>query len=581
MDIAERARAAGIRTEYADAWGRLRQADQAVLQKVLDALRDPSPAVISRSSEAPVAFRGDFDRVWLLTCQLYSLRSSRNWGIGDFSDLGDLIDHAAAWGCAGIGINPVHALLDNGPADFSPYAPSSRLFLNTNYIDWSAVEDLNESWTASRRVEIERARRGELVDYELVTTLKVAAAREAYSAFTESASTDRASRFETFRLRKGEKLSHFACFEVLRKHFGGAWWDWPDKWRVSSAEGADELRNGEYSGQIQLVEYMQWIADEQLSECKHRAQRAGMKIGLYLDVAVGVQAGGFDAWAEQGAIARSLSVGAPPDILNTAGQDWGLSAFSSGGLQHRSFEPLREMLVSAMVHAGAIRLDHVLGLRRLYMIPHGTPAAAGVYVDMPFDQMMDVIAEESQKYRCIVIGEDLGTVPDGLREQLGARGVLSYTVMMFEQNAEGFLDPAHYRRESLVTFNTHDLATFEGWIAGTDIKVKQSIGIDPGETLEDRARAVAKLSRRIGSGPSEKRIPFLDVVRALARSPSRILAISIDDLFGVTEQPNVPGTITEHPNWRRRLPCSVEALEQAIDAEVLQASLAERCPRCR
>ena len=220
-----------------------------------------------------------------------------------------------------------------------------------------------------------------------------------------------------------------------------------------------------------------------------------MKVGLYLDVAVGVQSDGFDAWNEQVAISRQLAVGAPPDPLNTAGQNWGLAGFNAAGLEIKSFEPYREMLRASMRHAGAIRLDHVLGLKRLYLVPHGFAADNGVYVQMPFEALLAATAQESVAHRCVVIGEDLGTVPEGFREQMADWGIWSYQVMMFERDDQGkFRGIDHYTANALVTFNTHDLSTYAGWRSFSDLKLKRSLGIDPGESDDARWHALAMLT---------------------------------------------------------------------------------------
>ena len=577
MDIAACARAAGIHADYYDANGNHRHADDSVLRAVLAAVSQQSPVEKYEpiAHEGNVAFQGDFDRVWLLTCQLYSLRSDRNWGIGDFSDLIALIAHSRTWGCAGVGLNPLHALFDDRPTECSPYAPNSRLFLNTLYIDWTNVPELPRGWIDVRAGELARAKQSEFVDYDTVALLKRAAAREAFQVFKKRADPHRCESFAAFRQRRARSLGYFSCFEVLRKQLSSAWWDWPDQWQRPSESLIDALRSGEYADEMSFVEFTQWVADQQLSACAEAAKRAGMEIGLYLDVAVGVQAGGFDAWYEQTAILRSLSVGAPPDALNTAGQDWGLSGFSGPGLRARSFEPLRDILESAMRYSGAIRLDHVMGLRRIFLIPRGVSARDGVYIDMPFDDMTDVIADTSEQFRCIVIGEDLGTVPDGLRAQLKSRGILSYTVMMFERDGAGFIDPSDFRSNSLVTFSTHDLATFKGWHTGWDIAMKQSLGIDPGESADDRGAARDALCRRVGRD-GQMDVDFLTVMAELAKSPSRLLAVGIEDLLGLEEQPNIPGTIDEHPNWRRKLPVSIELLAERIDAQRLISAMAGR-----
>jgi 4-alpha-glucanotransferase len=301
-----------------------------------------------------------------------------------------------------------------------------------------------------------------------------------------------------------------------------------------------------------------------------------MKVGLYLDVAVGVQSGGFDAWNEQVAISRHLAVGAPPDALNTAGQNWGLAGFNAAGLEIQSFEPYREMLRASMRYAGAIRLDHVLGLKRLYLVPHGFAADNGVYVQMPFEPLLAATAQESVAHRCVVIGEDLGTVPEGFREQMAEWGIWSYQVMMFERDDHGsFRGIDHYSANALVTFNTHDLSSYAGWRSFSDLKLKRSIGIDPGESDEARWHALTMLSDALRHHGIDRHDLF-SVVGFLSRTRSRLLAIALEDLLGLIDQPNIPGTVDEHPNWRRRLPQAIDQIASAIDIPALERATAER-----
>jgi 4-alpha-glucanotransferase len=298
-----------------------------------------------------------------------------------------------------------------------------------------------------------------------------------------------------------------------------------------------------------------------------------MRVGLYLDVAVGVQSGGFDAWNEQAAISRHLSVGAPPDALNTAGQNWGLAGFNAAGLTMRSFEPFREMLRASMRYGGAIRLDHVLGLKRLYLVPHGYAARNGVYVNMPFEALLAVTAQESMTHRCVVIGEDLGTVPEGFREQMADWGIWSYQVMMFERDDAGaFRGIDHYSANALVTFNTHDLSTYAGWRSFSDLKLKRSIGIDPGETDDARWQALSMLSDILRHHAIDGH-DFYAVTGFLARTKSRLLTISLEDILGLLDQPNIPGTVDEHPNWRRRLPQAIDEIAAAIDVSALKTAM--------
>ncbi len=383
--------------------------------------------------------------------------------------------------------------------------------------------------------------------------------------------------FEQFRDARGTLLSRFACFEVLRHKFKSPWWEWPGEWQQPDDTKCKSLRDGADAAEIEFIEFVQWCADDQLKRCQDRALGLGMDVGLYLDVAVGVQPDGFDAWNDQVAISRQLSVGAPPDILNTAGQNWGLAGFNAAGLEARSFEPFRQMLQASMRHAGAIRLDHVLGLMRLYLIPRGFGADQGVYAPMPFQALMAVTAQESAANRCVVIGEDLGTVPEGFREEMADWGIWSYLVMMFERDYHNgrFNGVDRYTPNALVTFNTHDLSTFAGWKGYHDLVLKRSLGIDPGENDDARRHALHMLADVLRYHGID-RDDFYGVVKFLARTKSRLLAVSLEDLLGVVDQPNIPGTVDEHPNWRRRLPVTVDQIASAIDIEALNDATRER-----
>jgi 4-alpha-glucanotransferase len=520
------------------------------------------------------AFGGDFDRCWLLAVQLYSVRSARNWGIGDFTDLEALIELADHLGADGVGLNPLHALFDDRPGDCSPYSPNSRLFLNALFVDPEKIPEFRQD--DATRDALAQARAGDIVEYVAVAGLKWRALRAAFDAFKADATQGRRQEFEKFRNERGSLLSRFACFETLRHKFKKPWWEWPEPWRQPDDAKCAELRRGADAAEIEFIEFVQWTADRQLAAAKDRAHQLGMRVGLYLDVAVGVQSDGFDAWNEQAAISRLLGVGAPPDPLNTAGQSWGLAGFNATGLELKSFEPYREMLRASMRHAGAIRLDHVLGLKRLYLVPQGFSAADGVYVQMPFEALLAATAQESVASRCVVIGEDLGTVPEGFREQIADWGIWSYLVMMFEREDHGpFKGIDRYMANALVTFKTHDLSTYAGWRSFGDLKTKRALGIDPGESDDARWQALAMLDEVLRHHGIERN-DLNSIANFLARTKSRMLAIALEDLLGVVDQPNIPGTVNEHPNWRRRLPVSLEQIASKIDVAALKAATRER-----
>ena len=520
------------------------------------------------------AFGGEFDRCWLLAVQLYGVRSGRNWGMGDFTDLASLLELADHLGADGIGLNPLHALFDDRPGDCSPYSPNSRLFLNALYIDVEKLPEFQLDPETSQALAPLRA--ADAVNYVGVAGLKWRALRRAFAAFKANAKPARQQDFDEFRTERGALLARYACFEALRHKFGKPWWEWPKEWRQPDEARCAALRKGPDAGEIEFVEFVQWIADRQLGAAADLAKKLGMKVGLYLDVAVGVQADGFDAWNEQVAISRHLGVGAPPDPLNTAGQTWGLAGFNAVGLEQQSFAPYRDMLRASMRHAGAIRLDHVLGLKRLYLVPQGFSARDGVYVQMPFEALLAVTAQESVANRCVVIGEDLGTVPEGFRDQIADWGIWSYLVMMFERDDAGtFRSMDHYLTNALVTFNTHDLSTYAGWRSFGDLNLKRSLGIDPGESDEARWHALAMLDDILQHHEIDRN-DLYSVANFLARTKSRLLAVSLEDLLGVVDQPNIPGTIDEHPNWRRRLPIPIEEMTSTVDVTALKAATHER-----
>ena len=519
------------------------------------------------------AFLGDFERGWLLAVQLYGIRSRRNWGMGDFTDLASLIALSAELGAEGVGLNPLHALFDDRPGDFSPYAPNSRLFLNALYID---VEKAPGYKGSPDRAVLARVRQSDHVDYEGVAALKWPALRAAFAAFKAAKGTVESAEFAAYRKERGELLERFSCFEVLRHRFKAPWWEWPAEWQQPDRAKCRQLLQGPDRDEAGFVAFVQWLAERQLRSAKDLANRLGMKVGLYLDVAVGVQSDGFDAWNEQGAISRSLSVGAPPDPLNTVGQNWGLAGFNSPGLTQKAFQPFRDMLRASMRHAGAIRLDHVLGLKRLYLVPHGFPAKQGAYVQMPIDALLAATAMESVANKCVVIGEDLGTVPQGFREQMADWGIWSYKVLMFERDDAGhFRDLDYYAPNALITFSTHDLSTYAGWRSFGDLNTKRGLGIDPGETDEQRWRALAMLDDVLRHNGIDRN-DLYSVTAFLARTRSRLLAISLEDLLGVVPQPNIPGTIDEHPNWRQKSPVALEEITGTVDVAALKGATAER-----
>ena len=560
----------GIQAGYHDVFGNWHSVSPQTARRLIDALSGgagQSQAAEDVTAEditrAPVrAFQGDGKRVWGIAAQLYSLRSRANWGHGDFGDLARLITIAAADGAQAVGLNPLHALFPDRPEQSSPYSPSSRLFLNVLYIDVAAIPEFPGLEATGLAKDVAALRASELIDYRGVGKAKLAGLRAAFAAFQKTASAARRADFEAYRKEQGDALLRYACFEVLRAHFAPAQWpQWEEPWRQPSSTILQRFR-AQNLRECEFQEFMQWTASRQLQACKDESHRAGMSIGLYTDLAVGIDPNGADAWSRQDAILAGFSIGAPPDEFNPAGQDWGLAPFNPRTFAANDFEPMRVLMRSLMSHAGAVRMDHVLGLNRMFLIPHGSPAADGAYVHYPFEAVLRVIAEESNRARCIVIGEDLGTVPDGFRDKLARWGLWTYGVMMFERGDDGrFHPPETYPAEALATFNTHDLSTFRGWMTSDDLRTKHAIGIDPGETEEQRSDSREKLrwifaERAASYAPDD----IAAVAAVLAQTPSRLVTVGLDDILAVVDQVNIPGTTDQHPNWQRKLPVNVEDL---------------------
>lgn len=519
-------------------------------------------------------------RCWGLALQLYGLRSRGDWGVGDFGALGRVAEALGAAGAAFIGLGPLHALFRDAPERCSPYSPNSRLFLNTLYIDVEAVEEVRGDSELRQRLadpafqaRLRQARAAGLVDYPEAAALKLAILRRAFAAFRREAAAEsaRARAWLRFREEGGEALERFALFEAMRAHRAGEAVPAPG----SAAALAFAAAHRE---EIDFAVYLQWLADEQLGAAAGRGRRAGLGLGFYCDLALGADAGGADVWSWPQLFATGAGIGAPPDAFSPQGQDWGLPPPIPRRLREAAYRPFIAALRAAMRHAGALRIDHVMGLERLFWVPAGEPPAAGAYVRYPADDLFAILALESERNRCLVIGEDLGTVPEALRARLAGAGILSCRPLLFEKDADGaFRPPADYPRQALASVSTHDLPTLAGFWRGSDIEARARLGLfaDPAGQeaavvgrAQERARLLIALQREgllpAGSGVHPIAFPVMDAVLAgavhrwLARTPALLLAVQAEDLFGVEEQANLPGAADGAPNWRRRLPVEVE-----------------------
>ncbi len=560
----------------------------------------------------PQALAND-GRIYGPALQLYGLRSQRNWGIGDFTDLRLMIELASESGMDIIGLNPLHALFPGNPDHASPYSPSSRLFLNILYLDVEAVADFAECDEAqtlvadeSFQARLRALRSEELVDYSQVMAVKQAVLTRLYRHFCErhlQANSERGRQFRAFQTEAMESLRRQALFEVLQTHFQQqdasiwGWPLWPKAYRNPKSEAVADFAQ-HHQEQIEYYEYLQWLANQQLDQASKTSLALRLGVGLYGDLAISVDRGGAEAWANQDCYALGASIGSPPDDFNLDGQDWGLPPWIPERLRETAYAPFIATLRANMRHMGALRIDHVMGLMRLFWIPQGNAARVGTYVHYPFDDLLGILLLESQRNRCLVIGEDLGTVPDGLRERLQQVGILSYRVLFFSRDQQGdFMPPADYPAQSLVTVTTHDLPTLHGFWHGQDIELRAKLGLFPDDSVHqqqvmarvhDRAALLIALEHEALLEEGENLHPLenvdmsLELVNAvyrfLARTPAQVLMIQLEDIFGQIEQVNLPGALSDaYPNWRRRLTVNLEEWRADLRVQrIVEVITAER-----
>jgi 4-alpha-glucanotransferase len=496
-------------------------------------------------------------RIWGWAAQLYAARSSASWGIGDLADLRRLAHWSAeALGAGMLLINPLAAPTPVSPLQPSPYYPSSRRFRNPLYLRVEEVPggaggrvDLQPLAAAGRALNEDRR-----IDRDAVWKLKAEALERLWAAFAGD------ERFERYRRAQGRALREFATFCVLAERHGAGWPRWPAEFRRPESPGVARFV-GEQESRIGYHEWLQWNLDEQLA-------RAAPALRLMQDLPIGVDPGGADAWAWQDVLTTEASVGAPPDRYNTHGQDWGLPPFVPHRLAAHGYRPFIETIRAALRHAGGLRIDHVMGLFRLFWVPRGLTPHDGAYVRYPADDLLGIVALESQRARAIVVGEDLGTVEPGVRERLAAHAVLSYRVVWFEPEP-----PSRYPELALAAVNTHDLPTVAGLWTGADFDAQAAIGRAPHrggfDEMRDRLRGL--------TGAADD-APVAEVVervhRRLAEAPSRIVTATLDDALAVVERPNMPGTVDEWPNWSIALPEPLEAIERATLPRAVARALA-------
>jgi 4-alpha-glucanotransferase len=540
------------------------------------------------------------ERLWGLAVQTYSLRRSGDGGIGDTTALQSLATSLRRHGADAIALSPSHSLFPADPSRYGPYSPSSRLFLNPLFADPATVFGAARVTAAMNAIPPDdrtQCERASLIDWPTAARGKYAVLSRLYDDFVshdlqQTAPTKLAADFASFEREGGDHLREHALFEALHRKWLGAekplwsWSEWPAEWRDPSSTTVAEYAAGA-PRDIQYQAFLQWIADRSFAAAQSRARAGGMRIGLIADLAIGMDRGGSHAWARQKDLLLALSVGAPPDLFNPRGQDWGLTGFSPQSLVANGFEPFLATLRAAMRHAGGVRIDHAMGLTRLWLIPHGASAADGAYLTYPIDDLLRLIALESHRHRAIVIGEDLGTVPPEFRGHMTEAGICGMDVLWFEREGSEFKPPGHWRRDAVAMTTTHDLPTVAGWWSGADIATREELGLAPQAQSErdlragDRTalwRAFANADAAEGAQPErDNAAPAVDAaVRFVAKAAAPLVLIPIEDVLGLGDQPNLPGTIDQHPNWRRRLDAPASSMLDTPQAQPRLEALRRR-----
>jgi len=542
-------------------------------------------------------------RLWGVAVQLYTVRSRDNWGIGDFQDLGRLIRWLAPLGAGFIGVNPLHALSPAEPERSSPYSASSRHFLNVLYISVPAVPEFSSCDAAQQRMadpefaaRLAQLREAPLVDYKGVADAKFELLKILHSDFHKTQLVHggaRAERFRAFVTAGGDALRKHASFDALDRHLRGSlgthsgWMSWPHKFHDPSG-GALRRYAAEHSTDVEFFVYLQWLAHEQLMQAQGLARELGMPIGIYGDYAVGASASGSETWVDRTSYRLQAEIGAPPDALALNGQGWGIPPPDPLAMQNERLRGFIRLIRANMRYYGALRLDHVMSLFRLWWVPPQMSPLEGAYVHYPVHQLLTVLALESQRNHCLVVGEDLGVVPDEMRVSMPQFGIYHYKVMLFEKNGAVFRKPGEYVRQALATVTTHDMPTLRGYWEGRDIELRTRLKLYPNAQMqaqvarerdEDRVALLAAL-RAQGLAPQRPATvhePFTSELaqamhQYLARSSAALASLQIEDLLGMEDPVNVPGTSSEYPNWQRKLSADVEDIALRAD---LAAALAE------
>ena len=518
------------------------------------------------------------ERLWGLAVQAYGLRSPGDCGIGDMAGVSALAAQAAKLKADALALSPMHALFADDANLFSPYAPSSRLFYNPLYAEPRALfggqrlmKVSADSGFLSAGAELSQC---PLIDWPQSAKMKMSLLRALFEDFCATdlvaAPTPLAEDFAKFLVASKPLLQEHALFEALhanRDSIGASAWSWrqwPAPYRDPRSETAQAFARS-HEKAILFHCFLQWVADRSLAAAQHAAKQAGMRIGLIADLAVGMSGDGSHAWTNQNDILGELEIGAPPDLYNQNGQNWGLTTFSPRSLRAGGFAPFIATLRASLRHAGGVRIDHVMGLLRLWVIPRGADPHEGAYLSYPIDDLLRLTAIESHRRRAIVIGEDLGTVPTGFQERLSSAGIYGMRVLWFERRRKHFIPPNKWPADAVAMTSTHDLPTIAGWWRGHDIQTREQLGLvanpeQESATRENDRRLLWQSFVRSKAADGEMPPPG-DSERVadaaanfIAQSPARLALLPLEDALALEDQPNLPGTIDEHPNWRRRYP---------------------------
>lgn len=541
---------------------------------------------------------------WGVSVQLYGVKSEQNWGIGDFADLGRLVRYLAAQGADFVGLNPIHALYPAMPGSASPYSPSSRRWLNIIYLSVPLLPGYGQCQQTAALVnapqfqlQLSQQRQQGWVDYSAVMQLKLPALKTLFHWFCEQQAQQPAlsAAFANFKQQGGASLRQLALYDALHLHLisqdphAWGWPNWPTQYQQADSEAVQAFA-ALHQDDIEFFSYLQFCAQQQLEQVQQQAKDAGMLLGLYRDLAVGVSEASTEIWANPDLYCRNASVGAPPDILGPKGQNWGLPPMLPYQLFRQAYRPMIELFRANMQDSGALRIDHVMALLRLWWVPKGAQSAGeGAYVYYPIMDLLGILALESQRQQAVVIGEDLGTVPDGIFELLQQFGMYSYRIFFFAQAEDGgFISTAHYPVQAMSALTTHDMPTLIGFWHCSDLKLGLQLGLYTEDMLPglyaDRHQAKQRIldslhghqalpadyPRSVEHLAMDRTLNFA-LQQHLAKGSCQLLCLQLEDWLEMTEPVNVPGTSDEYPNWRRKLSMTLEQLEaQAHLASHLQ-----------